>query len=515
MASQIFYGGYELRPVPFVEVRKNYLKQGDQITRGVTFSLTLQGTIAIIGNGGIEEVMDKQRELRTAFNGDGKLFQIVCDSTVLLECHPRVLNVEFSNSRDNWVYTSPYTITIEYEHDPANVDLTGIGEDVLLHPEYISDFQESWNIQFVQDRSNPYSIDTTAGDDDNPYVMQVSHEVSAVGKAHWIEHPTVANSGILEKQAWEQARDYIVNSGYLGFDEEVFLAQSVLNLETGTWSTYDHYRVVTPNKTAGSFQVQENWLVLANNARIDRKALEDFTVEVNTDINAEFDTVSIQGTIEGLEERKYTGSVNGDGFLVSGYKYSNATGYYHTIKEESLIYPRVAAIATQHDLVVNSTPLSVAVGHNPNQGTVTYAYNYDTRPPVCISNAKTESIDIEDNNPTDVFASLQIMGRTQGPILQSFNTVTEFTRTVNISALMPPYTGVCEATGFLSGGFYPGTQVETLLCGFETQLEGLYGAAGVLKSADSQSWSPRTGRFSRSVTWTAVPCSWSPSTSLC
>ena len=514
MASQIFYGNHELRPVPFVQIQKQYIKQGDQISRGVTFRLTLQGTIAVTDDGGIETLVDRQRDLRAAFNSDGKHFRLLCDDTVLLECYPRIIDLQFNPSNDNWVYTIPYTITIEYENDPADNAISGLGEDIGLHPAYIADFQESWNVQFAQDRSNHYSIGTSAGTDDNPYLLQVTHDVSAVGKAHWSKTatPSAGEQGVLDKQAWEQAKQYILDGEFLGFDDDVFEASSILNLEAGAWSTYDHYRTQAINKTAGSFSIQETWLVLKNNARIDRAAIEDFTVDVSTDQNAEYDTVNIQGSIQGLEERNYTGGVANDEFTINKTKYANASGYYFDIEQGNLIYPRVSAIAALHNITVNSTPLTETVAHNPNQGTVNYSYNYDSRPPNCIAGAKSEQITIQDNHPTDVFASLQVLGRCQGPILQSLNTVTEFTRNVSIDALVAPYTG-CEITGLLSGGGYPGVAVASMLCDLENNLVGLYDK--VFKSADTESWLPKTGRYSRNVTWTAVPCTTCPSTSFC
>ena len=503
MSSTIMkYGSYTFDPVPTIKINKQYLKTGDGINRGVTFQMTLNGTLSVLDPGtGLQGLITKKNTLREAFNADGKYFQLLCGETTLLETYPRIISLDFLESTNNWVFTIPYTLVIEYENDPADENLSGFGEDTSLHPPHISDFNENWNIEFSPTESNPYSLSNASGVDANPFVVRFSHDVNAVGKSHY-SGPGL--SGALDKPAWQQARDYV--SGYLGFNSGMFLSQVGINLENGIWTAYDHYRVQSTNESQGSFGVQESWTVLGDRGGIERAAIEDFVIDIQKDQNAEFNRVNIQGTVRGLEGRVYDPQ-----FSVTGFKYTNASGYFNSIRGSKFIFPRVDAFADLESITLNPQPVIESVSHSPNQGIISYNYSYDDRPTNCIAGAKFENIEISDNNPTDVFASIRILGRTQGPILQSFNTVTEFSRTVSIEALMNPNTG-CTNDSLLSGN-NPKSQVEGLLCTLQTSLENEY--TTVFKSSDQETWRPKTGRYSRTVVWTATDCNDSPSTDFC
>ncbi len=119
--------------------------------------------------------------------------------------------------------------------------------------------------------------------------------------------------------------------------------------------------------------------------------------------------------------------------------------------------------------VLNSGVRTTTLAHNPTQGIVSYSYEYDDRPSNCISGALFENISVVDNNPTDVFASLTVLGRAAGPILQDIGTVTSATRAVNIEAIMTIPTG-CTVANLLTNR--PSSQASGILCTFETDLTG-------------------------------------------
>lgn len=508
MAVTMQYGSYMFEPVPFINIQENYLKSGDGITRGVTFSLTINGTLAHTNvTSGIKTLADMERELREAFDRDGKYFAIKCDDQIILETYPRIVGgIQLSPSPDNWVFTIPYSITIEYETDPVNQQLSGMGEhEGLLHPPYISSFDEDWSVEFAPEESSPYSGN---GTDINPYLVRFTHNISAVGKSHYVaDEPSVDLSGVLEMPAWQQARNYI--SGYLGFDQEIFYNRIGLNLPTGsgTWAPYDHFRVVSVGETAGSYSVQESWLVLGSRGGIARKAIEDFTIDVQFGQGQELNTVAVQGSIRGLEERTY-GNSPGD-FQVTGTKIANARNYFNSINS-SVIYSRATAAASAYSIgTLNTAPLIQSVGESPNQGIISYNYNYDTRPQYCLAGSiaglKAENIQVSDTHPTEIFASLAIPGRSKGPILQSFNTISEATRTVTVDLLVSPYTG-CSDAGL--GKFTGKTHVDALISGLRDDWKTTYDR--VFTTQNTETWSPKTGRYSRNVAWIGTYCNNTP-----
>jgi hypothetical protein len=217
----------------------------------------------------------------------------------------------------------------------------------------------------------------------------------------------------------------------------------------------------------------------------------------------EYKTVSIQGSIRGLEERTY-GTGAGE-FNVTGYKYNNALDYFNSVT--GIISARAVNIGSGHGLTINTIPLSQAIGHSPNQGTISYNYNYDTRPGFCLSGLgaaglRSESIQIADTHPVDVFASLAILGRAKGPILQGFNTITEATRTVTIDILVDPAAN-CSFTGLNSTAVAKGS-VDTLISGLRDEWKKTYDR--IFTTVNAENWSPKTGRYSRTVAWVGTKC---------
>lgn len=497
------YGAFSFTPVPFMTINKNYNRTQDQEMLSSTFNLNLQGQIALINNPGIDNVVEAQREIREAFSQDGRYFVVRCGDDVILECYPKVLNVTFDTSNDNWVYTTPYTISLEYENEPVgNIAGYGSGENITENmPPFIRDFQETWQVEFLEENSK-YSVNTTAGIDENPYALRLTHNVSAVGVRHYGGSGQLI--GTLDKPAWKQAREYVTNR--LGYQEEMLVADKTLNLSGAMWSAYDHGRTNIVGTANGSYTVNETWLVLSNNIDNPRAAVEDFTVEVNDNLQDDFDTVTIQGTIRGLESRSY-GSNSGD-FNLTQTRYNAASGYWASIKS-NLLYGRVANVAAQENLTLNATPQTKLIGHSFPKGIITYSYGYDTRPTNCVPNARYENITITDNNPVDVFGEIRILGRGQGPILQDMNTVTKFSRTLNIEVLVSGNNG-CGYLNLISGNNPDAYVVSNIICPVYSGLTAMYDT--VLKEQDSVSWLPKTGRYNRSITWAATDCSTSPNT---
>lgn len=501
MSIAMYYGDYSFSPVPLITIGKTYQKTNASIAVGTIFDVTLNGNLVnLSGTGGIIYTFDKIRDLREAFDRDGKYFKIECGGNVLFEGYPRVKDtIQFNESSDNWVNTCPYSLTLEFDHEPVNIAITGSGENTNLMPPYISTFDESWSYEFDQEY-NTYSLSTASGVDTGFLVLRSTHDISAVGKSHWKGPGT---QGVLEKPAWQWAKEFVTTR--LGGNPTAYLGSGIFNLNVGTLSAYDHFRNQRVSETEGSFGVNETYVLTNKNSGV----LEDFTAEIRSNIEEPLTVVSINGLIQGLEQRTY--GVNSGDFSISNTKFSNASGYFNRVRDSLWIYPRAQALASSENITLNVTPKTKIIGKSPNKGQITYAYEYDNRPSNCITGAKTESIQINDENPNDVFSAITIMGRAQGPILQSFNTVTEFRRNVNFDVIMEPSTGCSLAA--LTGGNNPNIQVASILCMFENDLRTRYDK--VYKERDTTFWEPKLGRYNRAVSWSAVDCTDVPKISLC
>lgn len=504
MANEVTmtYGTYSFTPVPFITLEKQYGKTEADEHIGATFAITLEGTLTPLPNdaGGYLNVDALQDELREAMSVDGQLFKVSCGATVLISAHPRINSLQYARSSDNWVQTTPFTITLEWDEEP-----TGSGEDSFT--EFLKSTKETWNVEYVEDRAW-YDWDLNGTPDAAAHAVRLTHNVSAVGKRHYISGG--GSTGVLEKPAWEQARDWVIPR--LGYDSAQITSSGVINLDAGDFVAYNHVRTQSIDETAGEFAVTETWLAITpSGSGVNGIATEDFTVSIRTSLDSDITAVSIEGSIQGLETRNY-GTNPGD-FDITESKYEAALDYWTTVQAK--LVGRVNKVLDgDSSRSINPIARGKSVGHNVTNGVITYTYEYDDRPCNFISGALSESLTINDTDPTDVFASLTILGRAAGPILQDIGTVTAATREISIELVMGVPTG-CDSgnCGFLISSS-PKSQVDNLLCCLEGELTDAYNQ--VFKSQDNASWSPKTGRYTRTVQWTYTNCSgYAPSTSFC
>jgi len=476
------YGDYSPSPIPLVTISKEFQKQGDGKLIGTVFRLSLNGTI-YAPTGGISYIMAQQDDIRAAFNTDGKLFKIACDGNPLLNVYPRINSLSFSDSPNNWVTTCPYTIELEFDDEPQpSSSFDVLGENTGVMPPFISSADESWQIEFA-DESSYYNL----GDgDQNSIRLRLTHTVSAVGKRRY------TGAG-LEKEAWQWAQAYVVPK--LGYNSTFAGGSGVLNYSVASFTGYNHMRSNSIDTNAGSYSVTENWILTSG-----FKATEDFTVETRKGVDSDLTTVSIQGTIQGLESRTYGTSPNN--FAITETKFTAASGYWNTIQSSLLTRVQKFAAAAGATRTLNSMVLNKSVGWGPNNGVITYNYEYNDRPTNCIAGSFIENITVTDTNPVDVFAEIPILGRSAGPILQDMGTVTSRKRSVSVEVVMPLSTG-CGVAAFFATN--PSGDVETIVNYFYAELTGVYGK--VFTSNSSATWEPRSGRYSRQIEWTVGSCS--------
>lgn len=239
-------------------------------------------------------------------------------------------------------------------------------------------------------------------------------------------------------------------------------------------------------------------------------AIEDFNVTVRTNSETDITTVSIEGTIQGLESRDY-GTNPGDYDIIEQ-AYSSAESYWNFVQTRILSRAQYIGEA-EANRVFHPLPLLKSTSHNPSKGTISYSYEYNDRPCNFISGSLSENFTIVDNYPTDVFASLPVLGRARGPVLQSISTVTEQSRGITIEVVMPPATGCTSVAQLYTNK--PTGEIESILCDFQTELTTAY--EQVFKTQDTENWNPKTGRYTRNVSWTFQNCSGgsAPDSSFC
>lgn len=528
--TTLTYGSYDFSPVPFFTLVQDEIQNKDGRV-GTKYTLTLEGTLSTSPDlsGGIENVISLQESLRAAFVEDGLKLELKCGETSLLVCYPKLSGpIQFPPSNNNWVFTCPYTIELEFED---------FREDIGDNPfdQFVEQASETWNVEFIDD-SPKYNINLSSvssqttgyyySGDNNYLMLRVSHNLNAIGQRHYIDmsgtgvdesgDPSgIGVTGYIVKEAWEYARDWCIPR--LGLDSGVLQDSGVLNLRiTGaggiaSYYPYNHIRATSRSETQGSYSVDESWLIALSGSGESYsgalRATEDFTVEVVQQAQDDLTQVNIQGSIQGWENRDYGDNPND--FVITETKMQAAEQYWTTIQNRLL--PRAQyyseAVASRS---LNITPLTKTKAYTPSKGTISYSYSYDDRPMVRISGALVESINIDWDHPTDVYASLPILGRSAGAIIQSMNTYTNPTLNLSIECTMPRPTGTGYA-GLLGGR--PTTQVNALLCDFQTNLTGEYASVHVVNNKEG--WNPIDGKYLRQMSWLLGICSGSIYSGVC
>lgn len=483
--TRMTYGLYSFRndagPIPHLTINKTYKLSADGTQLGSLYSVTIEGVLTPMPTGSLGYVnLDyMQDKLISGFNTQGLNFLVTCDSNTLISEYPRINSIRLDRSDDNWTMKTPYTIEMEWDGE----SLSGL---------YLDSIAENWDIQIANDNAlYDWSISGTG--DTNSLVVNVTHNISAKGITHY------SSSGI--STAVQNARAFVVQ--HLGWDSGMVRQTGVLNYPVMTG--YNHARVAQIDEFEGSYSVSETWTSINGGAC--SPAIEDFTASVRYSLEDGITSVEVGGTIQGLESVTFSPSYN---VPLTDTKYHAASGYWACVRPKLLGRAKIASRGTAtRDINPLATTFNVA--HNPTKGTISYSYQYDDRPCNYVTGALSETIEVSDIYPTDIFASITIPGRAAGPILQDINTVTSHRRSVNINIVMPTSNGCSSITGIFNK---PSSEIEALLCALETQLSTQAGQ--VFKSSDSDSWNPKTGRYNRSVEWTLGYCSGNaPDTSFC
>jgi hypothetical protein len=167
-----------------------------------------------------------------------------------------------------------------------------------------------------------------------------------------------------------------------------------------------------------------------NNRAVD-KSIETFTISRRFN-RAEGNTVVLAGSIQGLDHL-------GSGNITD--RYNNALLAF---PDDATAYARVTTYVT--GVYLNSTPFAREVTRAPNDGTLSYNYEYNGLINPIFPGAQSELIQVTDVNPGAVNPEIPVIGRQQGPVQQGnlVNTFTARKRVINIDLVMPIYSGVAS-----------------------------------------------------------------------
>lgn len=461
-------------------------------------------------------ILSKQRSLRGLFARDGQtviITDIIDDQAATVFCNPRVTSINFTEGQ--YVSRCEYTITLQadalyrgFADDPDSyidqeaLTVSGVnayGENVrlsdLLDAEstsFIDDFNESWNLE----------VDDAQGESaSNPRSYRVSHTLSANGKAFY------GIDGEMVKPAWEQAKNFVQQRLSPGGNAVKYpnilgqIGSGTIDLAS-SYGGYNHILTEEIDVGGGRYSVTENWLLASGSN------YEKYSMTTSTSTSDAFIKVNVDGSVKGLSKIPPSGL--GDPATASTYgAYANALAKYNEISNSGLfgltsdIYRRANKLVS---VQLNSQPNSISVGTNEFSGDISYSLSFDNRPTNIISGVLSESITINDTYPGDVFASIPVIGRQTGPVLQYLGGRTEYKRDVSLSLVMD-YTKVPYGSGRNPLILKKPSLVEPTSTQIADLLEQLSpmqepGIRKYFVSPPTENWNPKTGSYNFNISFT-------------
>jgi len=422
--------------------------------------ITLEGYI--LGTG-FQSITSGIRKIEDVFSPEFgcTAFKIQCDSqNPLVDTSGVVTNISFQprNDGDLFVKSAGYTITIEVP------SLTG---DPTPLASGITAISEDWSIQHRDEKAGGTAFGGALMD----RAFDISHNVSiTVAKA------CMTNNGLTNAESY-------LNTLYGSSTPSDADVASIFDISSVSY--YNHFRVINKNVQEGSISMSETWVASTG------AALEDFEVSKEISLDSDQVTITANGTIQGLASISYPAGT------ASTSKMQNAITHWQN-GVSGYLYARAAALY-DGDYSLNSSPVSTTIGYNGGAGTVSYNYTFNDRPANCVANAKSELINITETNPNDIFASLTVLGRLAGPLLQEIGTSGAITREISIEAILPR-DGACTFAAFTAPSDY-----DSLVATYEAGLTSNY--SQVFINNDTKTWSPKDGRFTWTKGWTVSNCS--------
>ena len=485
MALTFSYGEYTLEPKPLFNINKEYIKTPAGTGLGTRYNLSLEGSLIPSVSHGFDQsitgVFNAVESLRGAFDTDYKPFFLGCiGEAPIVSGHPKITAFDVNYEGDNYTQRATYSISLNLP------TLVGTGFETVgpetddLSSHGIISYSDDFSLEFADERVGG---SVTVGDDtiDIPSVYSLTHNVTAQGEPFSGLDPT------------HLAQQFVGTK--LGFSNIMSGVSGILN---SSGVVCNNFRTVSVNKTDGTCNASETFVINPSG-----RYREDFEISTNTSLEDAYTTIDINGTIQGYANISYPDpNVPVEGSTpkfqnamtawdsISGITYSRANSFYK-------INPKHLAFLASNSL--NPTTLSTAFGYNITEGTITYAYSYNDRPINCVADALTETININETEPNDIFASLTVLGRKSGPLLQDIGTSGARTRDISIDAFLPIRTGCNVAVDFASP-----TEYANLVNEYEANLVSSYGSVYI--NSHTTSWQPKIGRFTFNKSWTVGDC---------
>lgn len=373
------YGDYEFIPAPLINWSVSLVKDSKDEPLFLENTLDMEGTLLnfVSESGAFGELIDSRKELVDAVSTSGKEFKITNKGIpVVSGIFPTLESVNFEAG--TWTEQILYNITFVYN-------------ELLDDGPVVQNFNETWSFQ----------------EDENRRSVSITHDVSAVG---------INTAGSGSNNALENARTFVLGKtsyNNVPSDHPAFVQASGLLPSGLDLVAYEGLRSENVDVQAGSFQVTEQFTLSSGNFT----HLQ--TGQFQTDNNG-ITTVSVDGTVRGLGRHDFA--------------FTNALSAFNSNIESTIpdkakeIYSRFSGSGT----LFTSRPQSRAISQNEFTGVITYNRSYTDDPSSDLPNdIQDASVQVSNNEPVQAHATIPIINRSDGPIVQDIATTRPGSYSIN------------------------------------------------------------------------------------
>ena len=494
-----------LAPEPLISFSSSPVQQGGH-SLGYEHNVTLTCYAHTYGTPSERAValLNNVADLDNFFTKKKKEFQIMSAANAT---HPaytwNILNPTVSTEESNFYNLVKYTInftgftpesggavsgTIRHTDDNG-VSTTQFSNIPLASFSDTFDYQPDDSLGFPSD-------DPTA----KPY--RFTRTVSATARP--VSNASLNRDSVFQASAVSGAKSFVeARLAYDGTDIGAHQVSDTFRYGEGI-SLFNLQRSVNIDMANLSYSVTINGIYASGNAGsiTQQGAFETYNTTVSKESNSPIVSVSIDGKLVGYqanEQNTNLNTVNAGATAGAMNKLSElSNGNYGY---GSIIFRRAQFAA---GVPLNASPKSVSIADSTiADNSISYNVSYDNRPSPIISGAVTESVTVNDTYPTDVYASIQVMGKRSGPVFQYMNTTTHYERDVSIELQMDLGNIPNTLNGAALMGYSPSLNSNT-----RDQVNGLINSlspAGswgyVMLKSCNESWSPKEGRYTANIGW--------------
>lgn len=320
-------------------------------------------------------------------------------------------------SEGRWANPGSYTVRLRTSNFINSVNgIFASGNETNQDGPFVSNVSETFNIQEAGRVTISWSGTNIESLDK---IFTVERSMSAVGSPVYDEDGGYLN----DIEPWQQAS---------GFVHEYLLPSytgnfGLLSSSISSYGTGNYIYTESIDKEAGSYSLSESFILYKSGSH---PIIEEVSLQYNKSENG-INEVTVQGQIEGINSLiGLTGISN---------KYTNALSYVSGVleyNENSIVntynYAKSILDSTQW---LNPKLLSKSYTYDVSNGRISYNHVFNDRPPHIIPGSISESVQINDTYPGEIFSVTPVIGRSQ-PVLQYLNSRSEYKRSLSINVTM-------------------------------------------------------------------------------